>query len=576
VAGDFQAGSIVVALKAQVEDLKKGFAEAKATVKDFGMGIQETATTVTRGGQSIAMTFTQTGTAVQQGAVKAKEAAKTIGEGVQEAAKNVGAAGQSINNTFSKVEKDTGKFAARFGRFASRMLTLQFAFSGLVNAAEKGLGGYRKVLESASVGMNTFIGVISVLPTKTGFIVGALAALTTAVMRFLAPTQEAIDALRTMSEVALEVDRVLNTRERLFGRVKEAGGILGSDQADLSRERVDAARATLDALLRAREEAQAKRSNLKSQLSELEGAPGLLQDSNLIAATRSQIESLDRLLENIPEKIEEIRKGFGEWKTEAGVEQVRKDLQEMNAALQAAAKNGDMFLRLGLIQPLERLQLEAGLAEQHLNDLIAKQQELNRIKPGKGNELSTSISEAANKALEARRQAARGVEVDRMAQNFSGAIGQGIVDGILAGQSAMETLANVGRNLFENMVRDVVGSFQTLMNDAFKAITGVAGVELGSILTGIMGVAGMFLSQRGKKGSDAFSAVKSNIESSQAVRGVVAGPVSVSVATMTEDIARAFVPLTDIAKQQLEQLKQMNGKLGSAAGGGYAGRVPTT
>jgi hypothetical protein len=141
----------------------------------------------------------------------------------------------------------------------------------------------------------------------------------------------------------------------------------------------------------------------------------------------------------------------------------------------------------------------------------------------------------------------------------------------------METLANVGRNLFENFLRDTVNQFKTWMTDAFKAITGVAGVEIGGLITGIMGVVGMFLSQRGKKGSDAFSAVKSNIESSQAVRGVVAGPVSVGIAAVGENISRAVAPLIEVAREQLAQLKQMNGKLGSvSAGGGYAGRVATT
>jgi len=165
-----------------------------------------------------------------------------------------------------------------------------------------------------------------------------------------------------------------------------------------------------------------------------------------------------------------------------------------------------------------------------------------------------------------------------MAQNLSGAIGEGIVDGILAGRSAMETLANVGRNLFENMIRDVVGGFQTLMTDAFKAITGVAGGEIGGLLTGIMGVVGMFLSQRGKDGSDAFSSVKSNIESSQAVRGIVAGPASVGIASVGENLSRAVAPLVELARASLDQLKQISAKLGSggAPGGGYAGRVSTT
>jgi hypothetical protein len=45
-----EAGAIIIALKAQIDNLEKGFAKAKQTLKGFGQDVQGAAVFVEKGG----------------------------------------------------------------------------------------------------------------------------------------------------------------------------------------------------------------------------------------------------------------------------------------------------------------------------------------------------------------------------------------------------------------------------------------------------------------------------------------------------------------------------------------------
>lgn len=122
---------------------------------------------------------------------------------------------------------------------------------------------------------------------------------------------------------------------------------------------------------------------------------------------------------------------------------------------------------------------------------------------------------------------------------FTNAVGDAVINGILQGQKGAEILANTLSNLLGNGLNEAMKQFQQGMIDVFKSIAGAGGELLGSALTMVVGVVAGVL---GKKASstDNFERIKSQIESTQAVRGVVAGPTNVAIAAVGENLKRAL------------------------------------
>ena len=159
-------------------------------------------------------------------------------------------------------------------------------------------------------------------------------------------------------------------------------------------------------------------------------------------------------------------------------------------------------------------------------------------------------------------------------------IGDAVFRGILEGAKAIEILGDIAQNVFTTALDAAIQGFQKGMSDVLTQIAGSAGGVIGNILTGIAGVAaGIFLNRRGES-TNTFSEVQSRIESTQAVRGVVAGPTSIPIASVGSNLERAFVPVNERLDAMIEHLRNIseNTSRGPAAGGGgfgFAGDVST-
>jgi hypothetical protein len=161
------------------------------------------------------------------------------------------------------------------------------------------------------------------------------------------------------------------------------------------------------------------------------------------------------------------------------------------------------------------------------------------------------------------------------AQGLSRSIGDAISQGILNGEKAMQFLADVGKNLFSNMLTQSVDQFEKSMVKAFQSIAGTGGEVLGAALTGVLGVVGGILS-RGKSGTTSYNSVQSQIQSTEAVRGIVAGPTNVAIEAVGSDIMRANAPVVAKLQEILEAIINQ-GRSGAGGGGGLglAGFTPT-
>lgn len=166
------------------------------------------------------------------------------------------------------------------------------------------------------------------------------------------------------------------------------------------------------------------------------------------------------------------------------------------------------------------------------------------------------------------------------AQPFSQSIGDAVKKGILEGQGAMEVLAGVGENLFSKFLDNSISFFEKGMTDALTAIAGAGGGILGGLFSGLVGLAGFFLSGRGEgKSTQTFAGVEGGTKSTEAVRGIVAGPESVSIAAVGDNLRRALVGVEarlDALIRISTQIRDGQGVGGTAEGTPFAGTVPTS
>jgi hypothetical protein len=528
VAEEFQAGSVVVELKAQIESLRKGVTEAKSVMERLGRGVQTAAGTINR-------------------------------------------AGQQMTQTFDVVEKRTLRFAARVATLTNRLLGLQVVMNNFGSRIQGGAFG--RPLQVATDALTTFAGIVSVFPNKIGVAVGVLAALGTVLANLLGPTEAQRKEIERLGQEIEDLAKARRALETAATRGAEDKKLRDEFRIGNFGERFEKENRDLEATLKERERLIQKMILLTEEIDKRAAAAGTLEGAEalILQLGQERVETVSALAE--------INRIAQDQQLAKALRDARTELADLNKELGAGRSTADLFFRTGLLDPISRLRAEVSITEKELTTLIELQRKLEAIKPGAGAELSTSIGTATDAVRRARAEVVRAEEVDRMATNFSSAIGQGIVDGILAGESALETLAGVGKNLFENFLRDSVNQFQTWMTDAFKAITGVAGAEFGALFGALAGVAGFFLSKKGEESArETFNNVRSNIESSQQVRGVVAGPTNVAIAAVGENISRAFEPSRQLLAAILEQIRQINQKTGRGGGiGGFpAVTAPTT
>ncbi len=547
MANEQVAGSIIVALKAQIEGLQKGMAQAKATLDTFARGVQTAATGVQR-------------------------------------------AGQQMGQTFGDIDKKSALAAARFGRFTQRLLAFHLAMTSMASAVGQGMGQVRTAIEAASIGFGAFAAITSVLPGKLGIVLGIIAALTLVITKLAATSEDTVKQLESFAKTATDLSRKFRDMDKEAGIRRRVNGLFGIPPAEVATEEFEATKKEIEDLLKFVEIEVPKRlDDLDTQLRGVRGGDkqltgsimrrlGLSDAKDVEAAIQREIEAVENAQQTAVVRVARAERGIGEKRAGAQIEETRSAVKKLNAELEDTAKIAGTELKFGLIDPLQAAEINARAAEKAVQGLIQEAAAFERTTGRPSVELGTAIVGAADKAKKARDQADRQREVQRQAENFSGAIGSGITEGIMEGLSAMETLARVGANLMENALRDAVSGFQTAMTAAFKAITGVAGVELGGLLTGLVGIAGAILAKRGDKGSDSFASIQSNIESSQAVRGIVAGPSNVAIASVGESIGREFKPVIQLLADIRSILSSMRSGRGGPGGAslGFAGSVPTT
>jgi hypothetical protein len=595
VANEQEAGAIIVALKAQIESLEKGFAQAKKTLKGFGTDVQTSAATVS-------------------------------------------AAGTQISSTFDAVDKRSIRMAARFAQITQRMVGLNFAFGALNQIGGRHLGRFNDTVQAAAAGFQGFAAIAATFPTPAGLAAGALFGIGIAansMSNSMAQAQERADKLRkALQENFLKASKAQGAAEfadfAAGGKTGRTALALSDTEADLKRT-FELRRQKLNEIAQIEEtlafdnaDAEGKRILLVEKRLTLEklaqqqpaGATafniGIAQINNEIAAIEKATTERNKKLTNLRGTVATLE---GNLDSLGGkVRTLNTELEESKAmdayiedmtALAKESAGVKSQLEDGLILPTEAAAREAEIAAKKIKlmrdsiELLKKSGDVSGSPAGAIRAVEAQVSDAElaklaqeqasaddlrlqereqNAAEELRLDNVRGFN-ERFTEPFSQAVGFGIADGILSGASAMETLAGVGRNLFANFLDDSIKNFQTGMTKAFEGIAGVGGEVLGSMFTAVVGIAGALFANRKSKSSSSFDSVRGQVEDSTPLRGIVAGPSSIAVASVGEDIARAMAPVVEgirvLAKIMSDVERNTRAGGGGAGGGAAFVGVPT-
>ena len=161
-----------------------------------------------------------------------------------------------------------------------------------------------------------------------------------------------------------------------------------------------------------------------------------------------------------------------------------------------------------------------------------------------------------------------------MGQLFSNRIGEGIRSAIMGeGFDAMEVLANVGGDLVQKALDDAIATITDSITTVFAEIGSKLGGEgglggaFGSALIGAVGVGiGILAAELGGTSATARNdLVRSATESAQATRGVVAGPTSIPVFQVGQQLEAALAGTNGILEEILAAIESQ--PVAGAAGG---------
>lgn len=159
------------------------------------------------------------------------------------------------------------------------------------------------------------------------------------------------------------------------------------------------------------------------------------------------------------------------------------------------------------------------------------------------------------------------------------AIGRGLLQGISEGKRGLELFAEVGRQIFVEAGNKAITQLSVALGDAIAKAANTSSALVQGVLNTVIAAVGFILSSldKSKDAVETFGDIAPEVESSQLIRGIVAGPQNVAIAEVGEDIATAFVPtnewLAAIHGLILEGLLSV----GAGGGGGTpsAGRTQT-
>jgi hypothetical protein len=464
-----------------------------------------------------------------------------FGKSTSTMAQKVNTAGLQVADAFDAVDKANIRMTGRIARLTGAMFAAQQTMQAFA-----GTGTTNKGAAAASAALSTFAGIALAIPHPVGVALAAVAGLGAGLLSFAKSSGEAITAGEKINAMLLQMKtQNLETQSKgIFAQMTSKGASLGVEKLKTDLEAAETALAR----------AVPRIAELKEKIAASESFGfGTGQDTEELARISAGAEKLAAAV---------VAK-----RKELAVAEAGKDRETLDAQNKVLLEGTKTLLEAGLISPLEVLQVEATAAQKALEALLSA---------GK-NADPTALGLLIDKAKGTKAAVESQKNLEGIADNFGSAFSTSLGNAILTGQKPMQALADIGGAMFSNSIGEAMKQVQAGMAAALKAASGGSDV-LGGLFSAGLGVAGGLLSKLKGGANQSFASIQSRLESSQAVRGVLAGPSSIAINSLSENMERAFIPVRGDLAVMIGVLKDIRAKIG---GGGSApmqgaGRVTTT
>jgi hypothetical protein len=154
-----------------------------------------------------------------------------------------------------------------------------------------------------------------------------------------------------------------------------------------------------------------------------------------------------------------------------------------------------------------------------------------------------------------------------LVESTVGIIGQGVTEGILQGKIAFKDVAEIGANLFRNFMGKAIDTIGKKLSDVLTKVLGSEGAI--GFAGALIGIGGLIISNLQGKTQASIDDFGDQVTSSEAVRGVVAGPTNVAISKVGNQ-------LKDALRVSESLLLRIANAVESGGGGGGGGAGDTS
>jgi hypothetical protein len=530
---------------------------------------------------SVYVQFKAVAQQVIDAANRAGDSVSKFGNRAATTAKKVEQSGNKISSTFAKINKESASLAGRAASMGQRLIGVQLAMQTVVGTAGEMSVGMRTAAQSFSA----FAAIVSVFPSPLGLVVAGVAALVVALKGLLGPSEEAKKALEEQKKAAEDARVAYADLAKQIAAfnvqvVKERAVGTGLVEQAIRREQRQLAiyeKALLDQ--------EAKLLIMYKGVRGEAGADPVTQKEyeaqlNLVKGLRDQVTEITETIElrkravAEADKEHEARKAAIQAQKEYN-KQFKAEADETRRVFLANQKAEEQAEIDAIMEATERaVEGEDARYQKRLADLAALEEAEKEYV-----DAVLSYEDAAREMARLKREQdiAQLTQQfkDRFAAPFAYSISSALQEGIMTGMSAMDSLKNFGEKIFADMVGGFAKDLQTTLTDTISKIAGAAGEEIGGVIQGLVGIAGFFLSGRGRGSGTQRFGQGEGVTSTQAVRGVVAGPTNIAISAVGDNLSRSMVPIVERMDVIIGILRSYQGRGGTGGGVAYAGSVPT-
>lgn len=257
--------------------------------------------------------------------------------------------------------------------------------------------------------------------------------------------------------------------------------------------------------------------------------------------------------EEAAEKLEELNEKQQELKNQTILIDIQTNAEEARSQLESLTEEVANF---GLTQ--------SQVIERQLREQIERAQAL-------GTPDALNLADSLKKDLQKAGDAGELLQLQGLTKDVSDSIFSGLLDAFSRGESLADSWSKIAADIFKDSMqktfKTISDGLANALGEAFKGINLPNG--FGNLVTGLIGIAAGVLSNLESRSDATVENFQSAVTSSEAIRGVVAGPSNVAISKVGENLKSALT-VTEFWLERIATLLEQGGGGGGGGGGGVS------